>query len=125
MSPTRQRKSGPAEAPKIQHRPAEPAPPKKKQPPLDPSNRDGEFPPNPELPVREGRPEAKPRQLKVVGPKAVFGVEAPGWVEADLTEAQLDALLDGGHVEDWTGVEGWGKDPAPENEGDSPNEEGS
>jgi hypothetical protein len=42
------------------------------------------------------------------------GVTAPGWLELDLTDPQLDALINGGHVEDWTGVDGWGEDDTPD-----------
>lgn len=113
MSPAQQRrKSGPAEAPKIQDRPAPPAAPK--APVLDPSNRDGEFPPNPESPKKQVGEQAAEYDLRVVGPKAVGGVVAPGKVTMTLTQGQLDALLFGGHVEAWT-----------EDEGDSPSEEGN
>lgn len=124
MTPPRQRKgsAGPAEASKIQDRPAEPAQPKSpKAPVLDPNNRDGEFPPNPTPVAREGRPSPTTRQLRVVGPKPMGpdGVRAPGWLEMDLTDTQLDALISGGHVEDWTGVDGWGQDDPPEAETDA------
>lgn len=110
MTPPRQRKGGaaPATAPLIQDRPAAKAAPK--APVLDPGNRDGEFLPNPAPGPRQGRPEPVKRQLRVVGPKEVGGVRAPGWLEMDLTDSQLEALLAGGHVEDWDGVEGWGSD---------------
>lgn len=118
-TPRRRKGSGPAEAPKIQDRPAAPAQPKAATAPvLDPNNRDGEFLPNPTPSAREGRPQATTRQLRVVGPKPMGpdGVRAPGWLELDLTDDQLDALLAGGHVEDWTGVDGWGEDDTPEAE---------
>lgn len=111
MTPPRERKSGPAQAPKIQDRPAAPAAPK--APVLDPDNRDGEFLPNPAPVPREGRPKAEERDLRVTGPKEVGGVVAPGRVSITLTEAQLDALISGGHVEPWTDDQG----DAPEKEG--------
>lgn len=127
MSPTPpKRRTGSAAAAKatpVQDRPAAKAQPKAdKAPVLDPNNRDGEFLPNPTAAPRQGRPEPVKRQLRVVGPKEVGGVRAPGWLEMDLTDAQLDALLAGGHVEDWDGVEGWGSEdaPEPEPEADAP-----
>lgn len=118
MSPEPKRRGSarPARQTQIQDRPAEPAQPK--APVLDPNNRDGDFLPNPAPAPREGRPQATTRQLRVVGPKPIGpdNVLAPGWVELDLTDDQLDALLAGGHVEDWSGVDGWGEDDAPEPE---------
>jgi hypothetical protein len=103
----------PARQELIQDRPAARA---QKRPVLDPDNRDGDFPPNPEPGQRAGRPEPSTRHLKVVGPKEVGGVLAPGWLSMELTDSQLEALIAGGHVEDWDGVEGWGKDPEPDPE---------
>jgi hypothetical protein len=116
MTPARQRKGSaePTKAPQVQPRPAEPA----RRRVLDPANRDGEFLPNPAPRVREGRQGPTERHLKVVGPKEVGGVRAPGWVVMELTDAQLNALLAGSHVEDWTGVEGWGSQDTPEPETD-------
>ena len=116
MTPPRQKRTGTASAAKatpVQDRPAAKA---QERPVLDPANRDGEFLPNPTAAPRQGRPEPTTRRLRVVGPKEVGGVRAPGWLEMDLTEPQLDALLAGGHVEDWDGVEGWGEDDAPDPE---------
>lgn len=123
MTPPRQRKAGPAEAPKIQDRPAGPAAPKV----LDPDNRDGEFLPNPTAPHKAGPAVAETYDLRVVGPREVGGVRAPGKVSMELTPRQLDALLFGGHVEAWTeDSEPEDKPPAgDEDEGDSPNEEGT
>lgn len=116
MTPPRQRRgSAPAKAPLIQDRPAERA----QRRVLDPDNRDGEFPPNPVAAPREGRPRPSERRLRVVGPKEVGGVRAPGWLVMSLTGPQLDALLAGGHVEDWTGVDGWGSDDTSEPETDA------
>lgn len=113
MTPPRQRKAGPAEAPLIQDRPAAPA---QKRPVLDPANRDGEFLPNPVPSPRQGRLEPYTRYLKVVGPKEVGGVMAPGWVTMNLTDPELEALIWGGHVVDYPAGAGWGSDDTPESE---------
>lgn len=114
MSPAQQRRGsgGPAKQKPIQDRPADPAP--RKAPVLDPNNRDGEFPPNPETPKKVTGPQTEEYDLRVIGPKEVGGVKAPGKVTMTLTQGQLDALLFGGHVEAWT-----------EDEGGSPDEEGN
>lgn len=116
MTPPRQRSGsgGAARAPQIQDRPAAPATKKEPKAVLDPSNRDGEFPPNPVPPKKASGPQAEEYDLRVVGPKEVGGVKAPGKVTMTLTQGQLDALLFGGHVEAWT-----------EDEGGSPDEEGN
>jgi len=121
VTPPRERKSAggaaPAKAPLIQDRPAAKAAPK--APVLDPDNRDEEFPPNPIPSAREGRPAPRRLRLRVIGPKEVGGVLAPGWLGIDLTDSQLDALLAGGHVEDWDGVEGWGSDDTSDAESEA------
>lgn len=137
--PAQQRRKGtarPAEATKIQDRPAEPAPPKARV--LDPANRDGDFLPNPAKPKKAQPNRPTMRYMRVTGPKKIWGVAAPGWLKHPMTDGAFAALLSGGHVEDWTGEdgqpkEGWGVDPEPEpeeqppaeDEGDSPNEEGN
>lgn len=118
MTPPRQRKGngGPARAPQVQDRPAAPA----QRRVLDPGNRDGEFLPNPAPAVREGRQAPTERHLRVIGPKPMGpdGVRAPGWLVLELTDPQLNALLEGGHVEDWDGVPGWGQESPTEAEPD-------
>jgi hypothetical protein len=98
MSPPRKRAAA-AAAPLIQDRPAEPA---------------QVFAPNPVVGVRRGRPEPYDRYLKVVGPKEVGGVRAPGWVVMSLTDGQLEALIAGGHVTDYPAGAGWGDEDAPD-----------
>jgi hypothetical protein len=77
------------------------------------------FPPNPVPSVREGRPAAYKRYLKVTGPKEVGGVLAPGWLTLDLTDAQLEALQAGGHVVDYPAGAGWGSDSSEDAESDA------
>jgi hypothetical protein len=107
MSPTPQRKGsgGAAKARQIQERPAAPAAPR-----LDPSNRDGEFLPNPQPAKKTGRAAPETYDLRVIGPHTVGGVAPGGRVSMELTEGQLTALLYGGHVEAWT------EDPEPEDQ---------
>ena len=111
-APKKRAAARPARQEPIQDRPAERA----QRRVLDPGNRDGEFLPNPTPSPREGRPRATVRHLRVIGPKEVGGVVRPGWLEMELTDPQLDALLAGGHVEDWDGVDGWGSDATSEPE---------
>jgi hypothetical protein len=99
MSPTQRRKSSPAEAPKIQDRPAAPAKKKAPEPPAE------EFPPNPEVPVKAGPEEPTERTLRVTGPKEVGGVAPGGRVVMSLTDGQYEALRRGHHVEPWTDKE--------------------
>lgn len=89
MTPPRDRRGtgGPARAPELQPRPAAPAQPK-----------DG-FPPNPVVARKSGPEQPTDRTYRVVGPKAVGGVLAPGTVVLSLTDGQAEALESGGHVE--------------------------
>lgn len=81
---------GPVKAPPLQDRPAAPAKPRSPEP---------EFPPNPVVGVRRGPEQPTDREYRVVGPKAVGGVPAPGTVTLCLTDGQAQALESGGHVE--------------------------
>jgi hypothetical protein len=128
MTPPR-RKSAAASAPLIQDRPAEPV--------RDRSDaqggQGGGFPPNPVPGVRKGPPRPVTRYLKVTGPHEVHGVKAPGWLQVDLTDGEVSALVAGGHVMDYPAGAGWGEDPKTEDspveqtqdQGDKPAEEGN
>jgi len=99
MTPARQRKAAePAEAPKIQDRPAAPA--RKKAPSSEPPADD--FPPNPVPPVKAGAEKPTERELKVTGPKEVGGVAPGGRVVLTLTDGQYEALRRSHHVAPWT-----------------------
>jgi hypothetical protein len=98
MTPARQRRSsGPAEAPKIQDRPAAPAKKKAPEPPAS-----GDFPPNPVVPVKAGPEQPTERTLRVTGPREVGGVAPGGRVVMTLTDGQYEALRRSHHVEPWT-----------------------
>src|SRR5688500_19295976 len=87
MTPARQRKAAePAEAPKIQDRPAAPA--RKKAPSSEPPADD--FPPNPVPPVKAGAEKPTERELKVTGPKEVGGV-APGGRRSEEHTSELQS----------------------------------
>jgi hypothetical protein len=58
-----------------------------------------DFPPNPVAAPRRGPEQPVDRAYRVVGPKAVGGVSAPGTVVLCLTDGQAAALELGGHVE--------------------------
>lgn len=113
MTPPRQRKGAePAKAPQIQPRPAEPAQGRQTASELGADA----FPPNPVPGVRQGRPRPYTRYLQVIGPHEVGGVKAPGWLELDLSDQELEALVSGGHVKDYPAGAGWGEDAAPDPE---------
>lgn len=114
MSPPRKRAAA-AAAPLIQDRPADP-------PPRESTEK---FAPNPVPGRRAGRPAPYDRYLKVIGPKEVGGVRAPGWVVMSLTDGQLAALVAGGHVTDYPAGAGWGDQDAPDaqTEADAPSKD--
>ncbi len=111
-APKKRPAARPARQEQIQPRPAEPV----RDRVLDPGNRDGEFLPNPTERAREGRPRPYVRYLRVTGPHEVHGVAAPGWLEVELSDMELHALVQGGHVVDYPAGAGWGEDDAPDSE---------
>lgn len=91
MTPPRERgKARPTVAPPLQHRPAVRA--QSKTPAPEPV-------PNPVAVYKSGPEQPRDRSYRVVGPKAVGGVLAPGTVVLSLTDGQAEALESGGHVE--------------------------
>ena len=92
MTPPRERgKARPTEPPPLQHRPAARAQTKTAVPAPD-------LPPNPVVALKSGPEQPRDRVYRVVGPKAVGGVLAPGTVVLSLTDGQAHALELGGHV---------------------------